>query len=389
MEIRDDILTIFQSYDPHNFEPSSCLQRCAELLDQNCGNGEQLDPRGIEKAQEACNAYGYVSGLFLQSGFSSAATSILISAWNKFSSIQEETKTRIYRAGISMYLAKAYLKLGDKGASFRWALLTQADDLLGEHAAGGGAGKQLLHTVLGMSEAALAELSQVASDNLEKIKTECNNDWSTPYAYAEDVITKFAYNKPEYAHLFALPADILEFPLNPTYFASLLNKVNSDALTTKEKGDRLEELATYLFILIPGLAPRRNLLEETLAFESDIVIRNLTMSANVISELFGRHFLAECKNWESSVGVRDIGYFLFRMRLTHARFGVIFAKSGITGDEDQEKAAYSLIRKAFHEDGNICVVISNESLASLGHKESTFWSLLLERIERIRFGKAR
>ncbi len=44
-----------------------------------------------------------------------------------------------------------------------------------------------------------------------------------------------------------------------------------------------------------------------------------------------------------------IGYFLYRIRLTHAHFGVIFAKTGITGDEDQEKAAYSLIRKAFHE----------------------------------------
>jgi hypothetical protein len=240
-----------------------------------------------------------------------------------------------------------------------------------------------------MSETALTELGQVASTNLEKINNDCKNDWSTPYAYAEDVITKFAYNKPEYAHLFASQSNVLEFPLNTAYFEALLNKVNSAALTTKEKGDRLEELATYLFLLIPGLIPRRNLLEETLAFESDIVIRNLTMSANVITELLGRHFLVECKNWEETVGVRDIGYFLYRMRLTHAHFGVIFAKSGITGNEDQEKAAYSLIRKAFHEDGNICVVISNEDLTCISQAESTFWPLLLEKIERIRFGKAR
>lgn len=389
MGIQEDILTIFQSYDQYNFEPSSCLQRCSALLDQVCGNGGEFDPRTIEKAEGACNAYGYASNLFLQSGFSSASTSILIAAWNKFSVIQGETKTRIYRAGISMYLAKAYLKLGDKGASFRWALLTQADDLLGEHAAGGGAGKQILQSVLGMSEAALTELRQVALGNLDKIKNECNNDWSTPYAYAEDVITRFAYNKPEYAHLFATASNVLEFPLNTAYFESLLNKVNSAALTTKEKGDRLEDLATYLFLLIPGLIPRRNLVEETLAFESDIVIRNLTMSTNVFADLLGRHFLAECKNWESSVGVMDIGYFLYRMRLTHAHFGVIFAKSGITGDQNQERAAYSLIRKAFHEDGNICIVIDNESLSSLGHTESAFWPLLLERIERIRFGKAR
>jgi hypothetical protein len=212
MAIQDDILTIFKSYDQHNFEPSSCLQRCSDLLGQALMSGEQLDPRNIEKAQEACNAYGYASSLFLQNGFSSAATTILIEAWNKFSSIQSEAKTRIYRAGISMYLAQTYLKLGDKGAALRWALLTQADDLLGEHAAGGGTGKQILHTVLNMSETSLTELGQVASTNLEKINNECKNDWSTPYAYAEDVITKFAYNKPEYAHLFASQSNVLEFP---------------------------------------------------------------------------------------------------------------------------------------------------------------------------------
>jgi hypothetical protein len=389
MEIQDEIIAIFLSYDTYNFDPASCLQQCLTLLDKYCGIDERLDPRAIKKAEEACNAYGFVSNLFLNKGYSSAATSILVLAWNKFSAIQEEAKARIYRAGIGMYLAIAYLKLGDKGASLRWALLTQADDFLGENTKPGG-GTHLLNTVHGMSDTALAELGKVALDNLEKIKSEGNNDWATPYAYAEDVITKFAYNKPEYAHLFALPSSELEFPLNPTYFASLLNKVNSNALNTKEKGDRLEELATYLFLLIPGLAPRRNLLEETLAFESDIVMRNLTVSTNIFSELLGRHFLAECKNWESSVGVKDIGYFLYRMRLTHAHFGVIFAKSGITGDkDDEEKAAYSLIRKAFHEDGNICVVINNDNLASIGNTEMTFWSLLLERIERIRFGKAR
>ena len=80
------------------------------------------------------------------------------------------------------------------------------------------------------------------------------------------------------------------------------------------------------------------------------------------------------------------------MRLTHAKFGVIFAKHGVTGDKTGNAgltAARELIRKAFHEDGNICVVLNRDDLDNLLDGKTTFWSLLLERVELIRFGKPR
>jgi hypothetical protein len=389
MDFQKEISDIFNSYDPNNFDPSGFLQECMIFLDSVCGVGNEYDPRVIDGAANACNAYGYVSNLFLQHSFSSAAISILVTAWNKFSSIQRSEKQRIYHAGIGMYLARAYLSLGDKGAALRWALLTQADDLLGEHPEGGGAGRQTLDTILGMSNKALSELARVAEQNLGQVRDVSNNDWSIPYAFAEDVIARFAFNYPEFSQLFAAPSEVVEFSLNDAYFESLLDRVNTAAANAKEKGDWLEDLGVYLFLLIPGLVPRRNLLEETLAFETDIVIRNLVPTRNVVADLLGRHFLVECKNWESTVGVKDIGYFLYRMRLTHASFGVMMAKSGITGDEEKERAAYSLIRKAFHEDGNVCIVIDNASLVSLLSDKLSFWSMLLERIERMRFGRPR
>lgn len=388
MDLQKEICDVFRSYDAHNFDPSDCLQKCTAFLDQmySVGNGYDLRSNGM--AEALCNAYGYASNLFLHNRYPSAATSMLVTAWDKFSAIQRNEKQRIYRAGLGMYLARAYLGLGDKAAALRWALLTQADDLLGEHPTGGGAGKQMLQTILGMSDKALSELAQVAIQNLHQIRDVSSNDWSVPFAFAEDVVTKFAFKNPEFSHLFAAPSEVLEFSLNGPYFESLLDRVNSPT-NAKEKGDRLEDLGVYLFLLIPGLVPRRNLLEETLAFETDIVVRNLIPNGNVVADLLGRHFLVECKNWESPVGVKDIGYFLYRMRLTHARFGIIMAKNGITGDKEQEKAAYSLIRKAFHEDGNVCVVIDNASLVSLLNNRLSFWSMLLDRIESMRFGRAR
>ncbi len=386
MEIQDKILEVFQSFDSTNFDPIECLQRCKHILEESCRVGGEIDPRNIQEAELACNAYGYASNLFLHNHFFSAATSILIDGWNRLSSIQRSEKRRIYRAGLGMYLAKAYLRLGDKGAAFRWAILTQSDDLLGEHSAGGGAGKQMLHTILGMSATALEELSEIANQNLSTIRQN-NDDWAVSAAYAEDVVTKFAFNKTAYSQLFAMESKIIEFPINVAYFSSLLEQVNSNEGTSTERGNRLEDLASYLFLLIPTLTPRRNLLEETLAFETDIVVRNLNPQSNLLADLLGRHFLVECKNWISRVGVQGVGYFLHRMRLTHAQFGVIFAKSGITGNEEPEKAAYSIVRKSFHEDRSICVVIDNNDLVEIGEETLTFRSLLLERIERLRFGK--
>lgn len=288
-----------------------------------------------------------------------------------------------------MYLTGIYMAQGDKGAALRWALHTQADDMLGEHVEGGGAGKQWLLTILGMSKHALTEFNRIAAQNVRWIKEKANDDWSDVHGFAEDVVMRFALEKPEFANLLTLESAVQEFPISQGYFSSLLNRVGAPHPTTASKGDALEDLASYLFLLVPGWVPRRNLLDEYESFETDIVVRNLGRASNLTAELLGRHFLVECKNWGKSVGVRDVGYFLYRMRLTHARFGVLFAKTGITGDETNEKDARSLIRKAFHEDGSICAVLDESDLKSLSDGQLSFWPILLERIERVRFGKPR
>jgi hypothetical protein len=76
------------------------------------------------------------------------------------------------------------------------------------------------------------------------------------------------------------------------------------------------------------------------------------------------------------------------MRLTHCSFGVIFAKTDITGmTKKAETAARSLIRRSFHEDGNTCIVIGGEDLRALANKERVFLSVLLQKAEHFRFGK--
>jgi len=380
---------IFKSYDPNQFDPTDCLERVTSTFDEACVPRGECDPTVQQLAEHACNLYGGASLNFIKNGFQSAAVGLLVDAWNKFAQLQMDTRSRIYRAGLGMYLAKRHSEMGDTGACLRWALYTQADDILGEHPAGGGAGRHWLHTILGMSQVELDALNRSAAQNVHMVKNELENNWACPRAFAEDAVMRFALDYPEYAHLFASETTIREYPLTPAYYGTLFDALETSHRTTTEKGDALEELASYLFLLIPGCVPRRNLLDEQGSFETDLVVRNLTRSSNLAAEPLGRHFLVECKNWENPVGVQDVGYFLYRMRLTHATFGVLFAKSGITGGTSKEENARSLIRKAFHEDGSTCVVVSHDDLLGLKSQERSLWSLLSELMERMRFGKPR
>ena len=379
----DEINNNFTKTNKNQFDPVVFLDDSISIMDKAFEKGNEYDPRECDKAQEACNAYGAISKFLQTRGFQSAAEAILADAWDKFGEIQYKDNLRIYRAGIGMYLAQHYLYLGDRGSATRWALYTHADDILGKHPKKGGNGKQMLLTILGMSDEELNNFTEIAEENLKSI----NQNWNLPNSFAEDVVTRFLLKYPESSHLFANSSSKEEYKISKPYYSSLLEQIDIDHSNVKEKGNALEYLASYLFTLVPGWCPRQNIIDEYETFENDIVIRNVSKGNDPASDILGRHYLIECKNWENKIGVSLVGYFLYRMRLTHVKFGVIFSKFGITGTEENEKNARSIIRKAFHEDGSICIVIQKNDLENLLDKTPSFISLLYERIERIRFGK--
>ena len=357
---------------------SDKIRQCNQLLADIVTNYEdtELNEHTIN------DLYGEIPGKIF--GLSEAYFSILLSGWNLLNELQVKNNSYVYRASIAAYLTMNYRLAGDRGATYRWALLTEAENLLDKQSHHANTGKEVLTSEFGFDDIAIEKLASISKENLTLVDDQRN--WRIPEAFSEDAVTKFAFLFPEYSMKFGLATKIEEYEINPHYFGSLLNKINEQFSNTTQKGNSLEQLATYLFLLIPGLVPRRNLLEETIAFESDIVVRNLNRNANLISDMFGRFILSECKNWEKTVTVKEVGYFLFRMRLTHSHFGVLFAKNGITGDPAKETAARSLIRKTFHEDGNICIVIDETILQMIHHKSISFLSCMMLENEKVRFG---
>lgn len=369
------------------------FNKTQQRLNDACCKGGECDPlANNDKRDEAHGAFMEAADFFFRNGYMAAADSLLIEWWNKLGDRQFLEEQRVYRAKISFKLAELYLRRNDRGAAFWWALHTQADDMLGEHPEGGGSGKLQLRTILGMSEEALVGFNKIATRNVSSLK-DSTVTWAQPLGFAEDVVLQFALENPKFASLLAQDTSVLEFPLSSAYFKALLAVVNASYSNkeTTAKGKSLERLAAYLFLLMPGWIPHLNIEDEDQAFESDIVVHNFMQPSNLAAEVLGRDFLVECKNWKNSVGVSSVGYFLHRMHLTHAKFGIIFALHETSGGSapkelNNERAALKLRYKSFHEDGSICIVVSESDLADLADGKVTFWQLLFNKIEQVRFG---
>ena len=319
---------------------------------------------------------------FLESvGMVAFAESLLLDWWDHLSEKQLHADAREYRASTALRLMNHYFHRNDRASAFRWALHTQADDLLGGHVDGGGVAKGVLLAHFSLTNEDLEELGRIASKCAEAAHA---NGWSTPDGFCEHVVLRFLQSE-RVAHVQSATTS-REFSLSPSYLRALMNDL--DGTTTTDSGRSFETVALYLASLLPGAAPRRNVLDEDQGFENDVVVRNSSSGVDLQVDTLGRYFLIECKNWGTAIGVSEVGYFLYRMRLTQSRFGLIFSKNGISGDKKSgERCARSLIRRAFSQDGLICATIDKAELESLCESRRSFWSLVLGKAERLRFGR--
>lgn len=389
MTIRQEIETLIAgaSNNPSTFSPIDFLDDARTALERALD--EECDPFD-GRINEVHSQYGAVANFLYQQGFWKAGEQLLVDCWNRLAEKQIDAGRRAYRAVIAYNLARVNLLTRDIGAALHWCLLTQADDILGNHPQEGGAAKHWLRAVLGLSASQLEEFNSIGKSNRSHIEDELGNDWSLPHGFAEDVIVRFSQAYPDHLQLISHETNSAQFPICPAYFRLLVDGLqHKDSETHKVVGDRLEHLAAYLFLLIPGLAPVRNVATEDRSSEHDLVVSNLNTVGKLPAEIFGRSFLVECKNWSSKLSVDQVGYFLYRMRLTHCRFGVIFAREGVTGKSDESRAARALIRRAYHEDHSICVVVDKKDLDELADEKATFTNLLLQRTRKIQFGDPR
>lgn len=121
--------------------------------------------------------------------------------------------------------------------------------------------------------------------------------------------------------------------------------------TTKDKGDRLENLVafiikkSYFFEIYRNVHTGTNEIDEVITLSD--VGKQALCTYNISRDLLGIDsdiVLGECKNYESTLGVTYVGKFYSLLVSTDVPFGIIFTQKGLSGNESEYHDSYGLTK---------------------------------------------
>lgn len=154
-----------------------------------------------------------------------------------------------------------------------------------------------------------------------------------------------------------------------------------NADTTQERGDAFEELAGVLMEAMPFIRVRdQNVRTKT--SELDLIVEYTGADKKKIFDKVSSDFLIECKHWSEPVGSDPVGNFIQKMDKLNIDFGIMFARNGVTGDEQTD--GYGQIRDAFIQSQKIVLVVDNEVIDRILDGEN-FYKILDDLYYKRRF----
>lgn len=133
--------------------------------------------------------------------------------------------------------------------------------------------------------------------------------------------------------------------------SELKKPFNKEIETTKSKGDRLENLVsfiikkTFFFEIYENIHTGTNEIDEiiTLSSKGKQAIFQFSLSKDLL-EINSDIILGECKNYSSKLNVTYVGKFYSLLVSTNVPFGIIFTLNGLTGNENEYHDAYGLVK---------------------------------------------
>lgn len=138
-------------------------------------------------------------------------------------------------------------------------------------------------------------------------------------------------------------------------YVSLLEELkkpfDKETETTKSKGDRLENLVsfiikkTYFFDIYRNVHTGTNEIDEviTLSDAGKQALDIYHISKDLL-EIDSDIIIGECKNYSSTLGVTYVGKFYSLLISTDVSFGIIFTQKGLTGNENEYHDAHGLVK---------------------------------------------
>lgn len=163
------------------------------------------------------------------------------------------------------------------------------------------------------------------------------------------------------------------YVVNPLYVKHLMKCLGDGT------GQALEHLAQYLMDCMPGCRTIRRAV--THSTDYDLVCSVEGFEVDFRAE-FGRYFLCECKDWDKPADFSTVAKFCRVLDSVKARFGVLFSKRGVTG-EDRTTHSEREILKYFQDSGKVIVVVNQDDLEKVANGYS-FLRLLRAKYETVR-----
>ena len=145
-----------------------------------------------------------------------------------------------------------------------------------------------------------------------------------------------------------------------------LLRESDNASNSVIKGEKLEELVSYLFDKILGVSfYAANTLDGVRAHELDVIFSNDQRN----SDLYFLDFIiiTECKNTANRIGSHDVRWFISKLQDRGVKTGVLISLSGITGEADGQSNAHSEIINALNRDGTKVLVIKRDDILSFAN----------------------
>ena len=293
------------------------------------------------------------------------AVAIYSAMYDHFLRLQLETSDRVHKGMPLVWIADSYLALANIPLSKRYLMLTFIEDAIREEgmvdpeATGSYPRLALRH---GLSD---REMKRYAEEAFAVWKGDSVNSMF-PEFVLQELDKNWLVEVPS-------PNDSGLYKANAVYISYLLDQLGDGS------GKNLERLADYVLSSIPGC--RTAMRKRSYSTDYDIVCTVEGPEVDFRAE-FGRYFICESKDWEKPADFTAFAKFARVLDSTKAKFGIIFAREGITGEGETQYAEREQL-KVFQDRGMVIVVIDREDLEFLADSGNVV-SLLRQRYEQVR-----
>jgi hypothetical protein len=298
------------------------------------------------------------------------ATEVFFSLYKKLIQWQIDENKWPHKAMPLVWISDCFLKLGYRSLAKRFMMLTMVDDSIRDIKDTGsllidkGGTYFRLRYYYGMGHEEIMQYSMQAYEVFsisvgfvlfpEYILQQLDNDWmiETPST-----------------------AELSLYLINPLYIEQLQDGLGMS------RGINLELISSYLMTSMPGCRTYMRKKQVGNSTDYDVVGSIDGIIADYRSEL-GRYFICECKDWEKPADFTTMSKLCRILSSTKIKFGILFAKNGISGEGKLLQAEREQ-RKVFQDSDIIIVVISNQDIESV-KKGKNLIGLLRSKYEAVR-----